>query len=112
LREGWNSLLSTSTLSSNILYRSQRRNSAPLSFSQVAIVKDSDNKFSIRRQSLENLNDTQFKSDCDSHTSVGFTTRPSFLAEPKNSNKTPLSPIQEISYGGYSENSSVVINSD
>jgi hypothetical protein len=99
-----------------MLYRSQRRNSAPLSITQVAIVKDSVDKFSIRRQSLENFNnfnDTHFKSDCDSSIGInGLTKRPSFLAETKINNKTPLSPIQEISCGGYSENSSVVINSD
>ncbi|CAG2166196.1 unnamed protein product [Oppiella nova] len=109
LREGWNSLLITSSLSSNMLYRSQRRFSAPLSCSPIVVLKNNGNKSLKRRQSLENFNDTHLKTYTDSRHML--TKRPSFLAETRLTNKTPLSPIQEISHG-FSENSSVVVNYD
>ncbi|XP_054155233.1 G-protein coupled receptor 26-like [Oppia nitens] len=108
LREGWNSLLITSSLSSQVMYRSQRRFSAPISCTPVVVLTNNNHKLPERRQSLQNIIvcDTQTKTK--STTCPPLTKRPSFLAETRLTSATPLSPIQEISH--FSDNSSGVIN--
>lgn len=108
LREGWNTLLTTSSLSANLM-RSQRRYSAPLNLVN-SIVSDQRPSTGLRRQSWDNPTDSRVKS-YSRQFYAALSKRPSFLAETRIANKIPLSPIQEMSHS-FSEHSTVIINSE
>ena len=110
LRESWNTLLITSSLSSNIM-RSQRRYSAPLNLTLSQSIASEDGcSTPLRRQSWGNLSDCRVKT-YTRQLCAALSKRSSFLAETTIINKIPLSPIQEISQS-FSEQSSVVINTE